>query len=758
VPLKETAMDRSRRMTRSPRPLAAALATAWLLAAAGAGAQEADSSYGFVRTLEGAATLLEIGGQPPAQGDRTDLEVNAPVLDGDRVWVTRGSRLELVLPDRSLLRLDGSTEVSLDRLAYSRGGDARSTRLRLERGELQLVVPEDALGDELPRLDTANATLYVEAAGSFLVHSDGERWTEVVVRDGALEVLTPRGTRRVRRGERLEVDGDEWPEVALDSAGPEAALERWGRALDGEIATADLRYVDSRLRYAAGGLADRGSWHELGGQWAWRPRVDNGWRPYTDGYWTPTPAGLTWVSYEPWGWATYHYGSWDHVPGWGWVWYPGRVFSPAWVYWYWGPTHVGWCPTGYYSRFYSRAHRFGIHGWAGGRWDAFADWTFCDTERFWRRGLRGHAWSGRDLRHRSRLDAVPRGLITTDTRGLRPGIEGRPHELVEVVRRARGTRPTEGGAELPDVTEFVARRRELSPDVNRAVLEAPGDGGEPGTRLRVTDESPAVLARPRARASTPVDSQAPRALRPDAGGRRDEARPIRVPDGRAGEVGEPAGEAPAVAVRPRAVRPADRPEGWRDEGSPRRATPIRPAPADPVDDGEAGEARRVLRPRPDEGAGSDGDSSGVRSRPSSGARSRGRDDAGDAGRDGDAAAIRRAAPRPTEAWRDTGARARIPAPSRPTAIRPAPEATPRREPREPRQPVVRRVVEGIRDGASRGTQSPRAAPPPAAVRSAPARPSAAAAPEASRSDRGERRGAAAQRSRERRSRDDGDRP
>lgn len=31
-----------------------------------------------------------------------------------------------------------------------------------------------------------------------------------------------------------------------------------------------------------------------------------GWRPYTQGYWAQTEYGWTWVSSEPFGWATYH--------------------------------------------------------------------------------------------------------------------------------------------------------------------------------------------------------------------------------------------------------------------------------------------------------------------------------------------------------------------------------------------------------------------------------------------------------------------
>ena len=48
------------------------------------------------------------------------------------------------------------------------------------------------------------------------------------------------------------------------------------------------------------------------------------WRPYTDGYWVYTDAGWTWVSYEDFGWATYHYGRWAQLVDYGWVWVPGH--------------------------------------------------------------------------------------------------------------------------------------------------------------------------------------------------------------------------------------------------------------------------------------------------------------------------------------------------------------------------------------------------------------------------------------------------
>src|SRR5262245_49949441 len=43
--------------------------------------------------------------------------------------------------------------------------------------------------------------------------------------------------------------------------------------------------------------------------WVWVPRhIRHHWRPYSYGRWVWTDYGWTWVSSEPFGWATYHYG------------------------------------------------------------------------------------------------------------------------------------------------------------------------------------------------------------------------------------------------------------------------------------------------------------------------------------------------------------------------------------------------------------------------------------------------------------------
>src|SRR5260370_12257897 len=93
-----------------------------------------------------------------------------------------------------------------------------------------------------------------------------------------------------------------------------------------------------------------GNWIDVEGYgYGWQPDVavnDSNWRPYADGYWAYTNLGWTVVSYEDFGWATYHYGRWAQLADYGWVWFPGSdlEWGPAWVSWRTGGDYVGWAP------------------------------------------------------------------------------------------------------------------------------------------------------------------------------------------------------------------------------------------------------------------------------------------------------------------------------------------------------------------------------------------------------------------------------
>jgi hypothetical protein len=102
------------------------------------------------------------------------------------------------------------------------------------------------------------------------------------------------------------------------------------------------------LNFFYDNLSPYGNWIEVGDYgYCFQPNVavnDPSWRPYSDGYWAYTDVGWTWVSYEDFGWATYHYGRWADLEDLGWVWVPGYDWGPAWVSWRTGGDYIGWAP------------------------------------------------------------------------------------------------------------------------------------------------------------------------------------------------------------------------------------------------------------------------------------------------------------------------------------------------------------------------------------------------------------------------------
>jgi hypothetical protein len=127
-----------------------------------------------------------------------------------------------------------------------------------------------------------------------------------------------------------------------------------------------------------------GVWRETSSYgYVWQPREaerSRSWRPYTNGRWIYTDAGWTWISEEPFGWATYHYGRWTRLRNIGWIWVPGDEWAPAWVSWRKSNDYVGWAPLPPEARFDRRA---GIHNWADNYYDIGPDqYCFVPTNQF----------------------------------------------------------------------------------------------------------------------------------------------------------------------------------------------------------------------------------------------------------------------------------------------------------------------------------------------------------------------------------------
>jgi hypothetical protein len=126
-----------------------------------------------------------------------------------------------------------------------------------------------------------------------------------------------------------------------------------------------------------------GDWRETSDYgYVWQPRQaqSRSWRPYTDGHWVYTDVGWTWVSEEPFGWATYHYGRWMRLRNIGWVWVPGDEWAPAWVSWRKSNDYVGWAPLPPEARF---DRGTGIHNWSDSYYDIGPDqYCFVETKQF----------------------------------------------------------------------------------------------------------------------------------------------------------------------------------------------------------------------------------------------------------------------------------------------------------------------------------------------------------------------------------------
>ncbi len=268
-------------------------------------------------------------------------------------------------------------------------------------------------------------------------------------------------------------------------------------------------------------LGSQGEWISIGGEYGWHPAgIAMGWRPYTMGHWVWTDDGWFWVSDEPWGWATYHYGRWYYDDFYGWIWMPGYDWAPAWVEWRYGGGCVGWAPLGPYA-----VYRPGFGIYYGHHWETpHSYWSFVDSRHMGDGDIHGYVYRSDDnvrLIGRTRTG----GNIRTDggrivTRGPdrtyveRTGnIRVNRVEVVDMESRGNARIERSGGTERLQVY-----RPRVEPRAAGATAERPERVREatrtPSLDVRSTDVGvrqggqPAAVRQPRT-TRTPGAAQAP---------------------------------------------------------------------------------------------------------------------------------------------------------------------------------------------------------------------------------------------------------
>ena len=442
------------------------------------------------------------GGTTVRRGDDSreiEARVNLPVYPGDEVTTSRRGRSEIRLSDGNVLALDRSTAVRFRSILDSYEGESSETIAELRFGHIAALRTRD--GGDLLRIDTENASYIATEEASYSVDTNQGR-DRVAVFDGVIEVRTPNRTSRLRAGEEASIDDRGLYGLVSDTRNAADDFERWFLRRSERYGGGSSRYLDQSLAYADYDLADHGSWTYVAGfgAWAWRPYVSVGWRPYYYGSWSYGPGGcLTWVSYEPWGWVPYHYGRWAYDPFYGWVWMPGGGYSPAWVYWMYGPGYIGWAPSGWwdcYKPYYNWCYRpyarvgrdfgFGFYGRVRVGDIDLRPWTFINPNAIVSTRVDRAALTTDAIR--DRLSRGSGGIATvssTAARFTRNELKD-PDAAVNVIsRRGLGSGTgKEGPGSSADMTPFFRRDPDLSSNVRDRVVRGvrPAEGrGSAGT-------------------------------------------------------------------------------------------------------------------------------------------------------------------------------------------------------------------------------------------------------------------------------------
>jgi hypothetical protein len=436
--------------------------------------------------IEGEAYIDRDGRSDPAIA-------NLPLLDGDRLRTAEG-RLEVILPDGSLLHVDRGTTV--DVLA--------ADLLRLRHGRVYVIGrgardPQRAVRYQI---DAPVASVQTGGPGEFRVwaaETTRGREVELAVFRGQATLASDNGAEDLRAGEKSFVrDGLAPSAPQYFNSARWDDFDSWSAARrDERLGAASAQYLPSELTVYASTFDQYGTWRSDPVEGAvWYPTVAANWRPYSVGYWNRYPTwGSFWIGGDPWGWPTHHYGHWGFSFGLGWYWRPATVWGPAWVSWAYSPGYVSWCPLGRHG--YPVFGHFGVRGhYFGARVDPWRGWTVVPR----------HHYGTRTPVHRvavdgNRIDPAERGAFAVRRSG--PGLDRavpRPPAAGLAVPRSttgggtaapRGTvgdaAPGSGDAasptRAPGARALPDGRARLSPGEAARVLA--GDGARtPGTAAR----------------------------------------------------------------------------------------------------------------------------------------------------------------------------------------------------------------------------------------------------------------------------------
>ncbi len=287
--------------------------------------------------------------------------INSPLERGDQIGTGEKSRTEIQLDYANILRLSSKTQARIAELTRTR------IQIQVAQGYASYTMLKGGEADV--EIDTPNVSVHPLGPGRFRVQVNSDSETDVIVRDGEVELSTPQGSTTLKAGELATIHGTDNPEYKVSAAPSDDDWDRWNKDRDHVIRDAEGWQKTNHYYTGVNDLDSYGRWVDSPGYGqVWQPVQGPGWAPYQTGRWVWEPYyGWTWVSYEPWGWAPYHYGRWFYTGG-SWCWWPGPVhayYRPL-----WSPAFVFFVGFGHHSRF-----GFGSVGWFPiGPFDPYYPW------------------------------------------------------------------------------------------------------------------------------------------------------------------------------------------------------------------------------------------------------------------------------------------------------------------------------------------------------------------------------------------------
>lgn len=379
------------------------------------------AAFARITVVEGSATISR-----ETAGDM-DVSQNFTIEPLDVLTTRENGRVVVQFIDGTLLKLDRNSRVEFLEIGSSNDGNNLSILARLWNGATLMDVSDDSTFQERSfRIDTEDASTYLLSNGKYRLDRTGNETTLKVI-SGTAEMSENGGSTLFHSGDMgraskayANISKSYFNTFDMDN------FDLWARNTYDRRPTASAQYVPAEISHYVTELDSNGTWYydTSLSTYVWHPNiVDTSWEPYSYGYWAWSPYGMAWTSYYDWGFAPFHYGAWDFSVSFGWVWIPGRYYSPAWVSWNCWDNYIGWYP--YNRHYYRRYHR----GRRGDRFRRHHRVVYTSVDRLTRR------------KHRLTTRELPSGRnVIGSTRPIVPNPRHLGRQSRETIRSAV-TRP-----------------------------------------------------------------------------------------------------------------------------------------------------------------------------------------------------------------------------------------------------------------------------------------------------------------------------